>query len=298
MTSISATPEVAAIHTTLHAWYRANGRHHLPWRLTRDPYAVLVSEIMLQQTQVERVIPSYHAWLQRWPTFHALAAATPADVITAWRGLGYNRRALALHAAARIIVQDHSGTLPSDPAQLRALPGVGPYTEAALRCFVHDQAVPLLDTNIARVIGRHRLGAPLPRDASRGPLESAARALIPPTKARDHNLALMDLGALVCSARSPDCERCPLANTCTWRAAGCPPSAQPPRQPSPPFQHTARFARGRLVDHLRRGPAHRAELQAILPARHRPKLDRYLASLERDGLVFRLENGSWALPPG
>lgn len=298
MTSTSATPDAAALRSTLAAWYRANGRHHLPWRLTRDPYAVLVSEVMLQQTQVERVLPFYRAWLERWPGFEALAAAAPADVITAWRGLGYNRRALALHAAARAVVERHAGTFPWAPAELRALPGVGPYTEAALRCFVRDEAVPVLDTNIARVIARLGLGIPLPRDASRSALERAARALLPAVNARDHNLALMDLGALVCTARAPGCDRCPLAAACAWRRAGCPPSPGLARRPQPPFEHTARFARGRLVDRLRLGPAARAELEAVLPARHRTRLDEYLAGLERDGLAVRLDGDAWSLPQG
>jgi len=296
MTATSATPDAPAAREALAAWYAVNGRHGLPWRQTRDHYAVLVSEVMLQQTQVERVLPYYRAWLERWPTFDALAAAAPADVITAWRGLGYNRRALALRAAARAVVERHGGSFPWEPQELLALPGVGPYTAAALRAFVRDEPVAVLDTNIARVVTRFVLGAPSHREVPAARLRAAAAALVPPAGARDHNLALMDLGALVCTARNPDCGGCPLAPACAWRAAGCPPPEASARRPAVRFEATARFARGRLVDRLRSGPADEAELAAILPESHRPRLAEYLAALEAEGLVAPIGAGAWALP--
>ncbi|MCX7618085.1 A/G-specific adenine glycosylase [Tepidiforma sp.] len=300
MTATSATPEAepAAIRSALAGWYAARGRHTLPWRRTRDPYAVLVSEIMLQQTQVERVLPYYAAWLERWPSHAALAAAAPADVITAWRGLGYNRRALALHAAARRVVEVHGGEFPWEPSALRALPGVGPYTAAALRCFVRDEPVPVLDTNIARVVARLAAGIALPRDLSPRQLEAAAAALLPDAGARDHNLALMDLGALVCTARNPACGACPLAAGCRWRRDGQPPPRAAAKRLAPRFEQTARYARGRIIDRLRSGPAAEDELRAMLPAGHRPRLAGYLAALERDGLAVPIGSGAWALPPG
>ncbi len=300
MTATSATPEIdpAAIRRALAAWYADRGRHDLPWRQTCDPYAVLVSEVMLQQTQVERVIPYYAAWLERWPSFGALAAALPADVITAWRGLGYNRRALALHTAARRVVEVHGGELPWEPAALHALPGVGPYTAAALRCFVRGEPVPVLDTNIARVVARVLAGVARPREVPPGQLVAATRSLLPAEGAREHNLALMDLGALVCTARAPGCFECPLAAECRWWLAGQPPARTSPKSAALPFESTARYARGRIIDRLRSGPAAEDELRAMLPESHRPRLREYLAGLERDGLAVPIGSAAWALPPG
>lgn len=297
MTAISATPETGAIREALATWYTANGRHSLPWRATRDPYAVLVSEVMLQQTQVERVIPHYTAWLERWPNFAALAAASPAAVITAWSGLGYNRRARALHAAARAVVERHGGRLPAEIARLRALPGIGPYTAAAVCSFAFDQPVPVVDTNIARVLARACLGAPATASVRPRATHAAAAALLPPSSAREHNLALMDLGATVCTARDPRCSACPLARSCAWLQLGCPPPGSAPRRPAPRFETTARYARGRIIERLRAGPAAFAELAAMLPPAHRPRLADYLAALERDGLIETLPGGeAWALP--
>ena len=168
-------------------WFGANGRH-LPWRKTRDPYAILVSEVMLQQTQVERVVPRYRAWLDRWPTVEALAAASPGDVIRAWQGLGYNRRGLNLHRAARVVAER------GWPDDLCELPGVGPYTAAAVANFAFGRDILPVDTNVRRVQERtgHRFS---PRVAQ----------------------ALMDLGATVCLARIPRCHLCPLANGCPSR---------------------------------------------------------------------------------
>jgi A/G-specific adenine glycosylase len=169
------------------AWFRASGCD-LPWRTTRDPYAILVSEVMLQQTQVERVVPRYLAWLERWPTLETLAAASPADVIRAWQGLGYNRRGLNLHRAARRIAR--AGW----PANLTELPGVGAYTAAAIRCFAFGEDVLPVDVNVERV--RRRTGAAFSSDAAQ---------------------ALMDLGRTICLARIPRCYECPLAVTCPSR---------------------------------------------------------------------------------
>ncbi len=297
MTSTFATPDPAALREPLLAWYAANGRHHLPWRQTRDPYAVLVSEVMLQQTQVDRVLPHYQAWLQRWPGFAQLAAASPAEVITAWRGLGYNRRARALHTTATIVVDRYRGRLPlDDPAALGRLPGLGPYTVAALRCFVLDVPVPVLDTNISRVIARSRLAVAHAASIRPAAIRAAAEALLPATGARDTNLALMDLGALRCASREPRCDACPLEGLCAWRAAGHPSQPLPAGRPAPPFASTARFARGRIVDRLRAGPAADADLIDILPPAHRERLPSYLAALERDGLIARLPGGRWSLP--
>jgi A/G-specific adenine glycosylase len=296
-TSTSATPEAARFRRRLMAWYRENGRHGLPWRLTRDPYAVLVSEVMLQQTQVERVLPYYTAWLDRWPTFAALAAASPAEVIREWRALGYNRRALNLHRLAVAVTQDHGGTLPSSLAALRWLPGIGPYTAAAIQSFAREQRVVVTDTNIARVLARAFFGVASARGVPARALSDAAHALLPSRDVRHHNLALMDLGAMVCTARTPRCGECPVARLCAWKAAGWPPG-ESTRVPTPKFEHTARFARGRIVDALRTAPATAAELAAMLPAHHAARIGLYLEALEKDALIAPAADGLWSLPLG
>lgn len=275
-------------------WYRASGRHDLPWRLTRDPYAVLVSEVMLQQTQVERVLPYYDAWLERWPDFAALAAAPVAEVIRAWRGLGYNRRALSLHRLAIAVVGQHEGELPTDARALLALPGIGEYTASAVRCFARGEQVRVADTNISRVVARAILGAASQRDVPARALAETLDSLLPARNARDHNLALMDLGALVCTARSPACAACPLEATCAWRAAGHP-AATSTARPTPRFETTARYARGRIIDALREAPAATHELTAMLPVPHHERVATYLHALQRDGLI-REESGAWQLP--
>jgi A/G-specific adenine glycosylase len=178
------------------AWYSRH-RADLPWRRTHDPYAILVSEVMLQQTQVSRVLPRYREWLQRWPTAEALAAAPAADVIRAWDGLGYNRRAVNLHRCAQAVAE--RGGFPRQPAQLQTLPGIGPYTAAAVACFAFAAQVAAPDTNARRVLGR-AFG-----DPDRPP---------PPGRAYDWNQALFDLGRTVCIARRPRCGDCPLASGC------------------------------------------------------------------------------------
>jgi A/G-specific adenine glycosylase len=283
--------------TALREWYAANGRHTLPWRLTRDPYAVLVSEVMLQQTQVERVIPSWEGWLGRWPDVRALAAASPADVLRAWAGLGYNRRGLHLHRMAQAVAP--LGQVPVDVDALRALPGVGPYTARAVASFAGGVPVAVVETNVGRVLARTVHGVALRADVRPAVLQATADALLPEDgmAARDHNLALMDLGAMVCTSRAPACLRCPLTAGCAWRAAGAPPSAAA-KAPAGRFEDTRRFARGRIVDALRgRDVLSEAQLKALLPAAHAVRLEEYLAGLEADGLVERVAGG-WALPGG
>jgi A/G-specific adenine glycosylase len=179
-------------------WYQANA-HDFPWRRTRDPYAILVSEVMLQQTQVSRIVPRYEAWLERWPTAAALAAASPADVIREWSGLGYNRRAVNLHRCAQRVVE--LGGFPKDPAELQRLPGIGPYTASAVACFAFGAQVSAPDTNARRVL--ERLGTP--------------DLLPPPGRAYEWNQALFDLGREICIARRPRCGQCPLADDCPSR---------------------------------------------------------------------------------
>ncbi|MEZ4522025.1 MAG: A/G-specific adenine glycosylase [Thermomicrobiales bacterium] len=195
-------------------WYRENARD-LPWRRTRDPYRIMVSEIMLQQTQVDRVIPKYEAFLERFPTLEALADAPASEVIRAWAGLGYNRRALNLQRAARTVVEEFGGEMPRTVEELRSLPGIGPYTAGAIACFAFEQDVGFLDTNIRRVLHRVVLGPEIPQLTVK-PREMAQLATIsvPSGEGYAWNQALIELGALVCRARVAECNVCPLASWC------------------------------------------------------------------------------------
>lgn len=243
----------------LHAW-GAGVRDDLPWRRRRDPWAVLVSEAMLQQTQVARVAPRFTVFVARWPTPAALAAAPLADVLEAWAGLGYYRRARDLHAAARLIVERHDGTVPDDLDALRALPGVGAYTARAVLALAFDRDVGVVDTNVARVLSRAFAGAPLTAAA----VQRLADGLVPPGTGRRHTEALLDLGATVCTARAPRCDACPLASGCAW--GGAPDVPDPAAttagtsRPQARFEGSDRQGRGRLLAAMRRGPVRRAAL--------------------------------------
>jgi A/G-specific adenine glycosylase len=196
------------------SWYARHGRD-LPWRRTREPYRILVSEIMLQQTQVERVIPKYHAFLARYPTMEALAAARVADVRRLWYPLGYNARPVRLHAIARESVARYGGDLPRTPEALRRLPGIGRYTAGAILSFAYGQDTAVLDTNVRRVLSRVFLG---PRRARRVRGETTwwmlAEAIVPRGRGYDFNQALMDFGATCCTARTPRCQQCPMTPVC------------------------------------------------------------------------------------
>lgn len=209
-----ATPDLLAFRRRLVAWFRRGGRD-LPWRRTRDPYAVLVSEFMLQQTQVARVKEFYTRFLGRYPTIRQLAAARPREVRDSWEGLGYYRRAANLHRLARTVMAEHAGQVPADPAELVKLPGVGRYTAGAVATFAFEQAHPAVDTNVARVLRRAfhpRAGGA----AGERRLWSTAHALQPRagTAAWTFNQAIMELGALICTARAPRCGECPVKAGC------------------------------------------------------------------------------------
>jgi A/G-specific adenine glycosylase len=208
--------KVKAFQTRLLAWFREYGRD-LPWRRTRDPYRILVSEVMLQQTQVERVREYYGPFLREYPTVGDLAAARPAQVRESWDGLGYYARARNLHAAARTIVRRHGGSFPRRVEDLRALPGVGRYTAGAVVSFAYGEPAPILDTNVRRVLGRIfvRRRAARPAAVERR-LWALAEAVIPSGEAWTMNQALMDFGATVCTARSPKCPSCPLRSFCAF----------------------------------------------------------------------------------
>ena len=200
-------------------WYRANGRD-LPWRRTDDPYHILVSEVMLQQTQVDRVLPKYHEWLEKYPSLAALARADQDDVRRTWRPLGYNIRPRRLHAIARESVERYGGTLPSDEETLLSFKGIGAYTAGAIRSFAFGQRAAILDTNVARVIFRVFVAkGDIKAHAMRRQLWALSEALVPRKHVFDFNQALMDLGATVCVARKPKCAGCPMASMCLSSSA-------------------------------------------------------------------------------
>lgn len=241
----------SALQRAILAWYAEN-RRELPWRGETDPYKVLVSEIMLQQTGVERVITLYPRFLGRFPSFEALAQAPRGEVLRAWAGLGYNRRAVLLHECARVIVDQHGGSLPGDPAALRRLPGLGAYTVAAIRCFVFHQDVATVDTNVRRVVSRLLFGG----TATNRQIDQAASELLPPGRGSDWNQALMDLGSLVCTAIRPRCSRCPVQQLCQAQRSDSVDSA-PIRQVAErreTYAGSRRYYRGRIVARLRELP--------------------------------------------
>jgi A/G-specific adenine glycosylase len=255
----SAAPDVApdavrspgAMVAALHAWGDAV-RRDLPWRRTRDPWAVLVSEAMLQQTQVVRVVERFGPFLDRFPTPGAMADAPLGEVLEAWAGLGYYRRARDLHRTAIAVTAQHEGRVPGTLEALLALPGVGPYTARAVLAFAFEHDHGVVDTNAARVLARAFSGAPLTAAAS----QRLADGLVPPGRAWAHNQSILDLGATVCVARTPHCAACPLTSACAWAAAGC--SDPDPAvmtagtgRPQARFEGSDRQGRGRLLAALR-----------------------------------------------
>ena len=205
---------VQAFRRSLLRWYCKN-RRDLPWRKTRDPYSILVSEVMLQQTQVVTVIPYYHEWLRRFPNFASLASAAEEDVLHAWQGLGYYARARNLRATAKMVRNRHDGKFPTDITSIRELPGLGRYTANAVATFAFDQSVPIVEANSARVLTRlFNLRKPIDSSAGREAVWQDAARLIPKNDARDYNSALIDLGALICTARDPRCRVCPVQKFC------------------------------------------------------------------------------------
>ncbi|MDQ2857424.1 MAG: A/G-specific adenine glycosylase [Candidatus Eremiobacteraeota bacterium] len=295
-----------ALAEALLAWFARNGRSALPWRTQRDAYRVVVSEFMLQQTQVERVVPIFERFVAVWPTFAALAAGSQADVVRAWKGLGYNSRAVRLHRLARTVGERYAGVLPAAEVELLTLPGVGPYTARAIAAFAFDADVAAIDTNVRRIVHRTQLGIEWPPRATSARLDALASALVPRGRGFAFNSALMDLGATLCTARAPKCLLCPLQSSCAAApidAGELVRTAARNRGPSPtarvPFERTARFARGRVIDRLRALPAGQrisllalgSELDTILPHHDRGALSRVVADLTRDGIVQQVDDG-------
>ena len=290
---------MSALHRPVLSWYAAHARD-LPWRRPdASPWSVLVSELMLQQTPVARVLPVHAAWLERWPTPAALAAEPTGEAVRAWGRLGYPRRALRLHAAATAIVERHGGEVPDSYDDLLALPGVGDYTAAAVASFAFRQRHVVLDTNVRRVQARALGGVALPPVSVTRAERDRATAVLPQDEetAATWAVAVMELGALVCTAAAPRCTDCPIVDRCAWRAAGAPPYDGPPRR-GQAWSGTDRQCRGRIMAVLRDadGPVPRARIDAAWP--HDEQRERSLSGLLADGLVETSDGRHYALPGG
>jgi A/G-specific adenine glycosylase len=285
------------LHAPVLAWYSA-ARRDLPWRGVRcDAWGVLVSEVMLQQTPVDRVVPAWEAWLARWPTPAALAEASPGEAVRMWGRLGYPRRALRLHAAATECVSRFEGRVPSAYEELRSLPGVGDYTAAAVLAFAYGRRAVVLDTNVRRVLARLLDGEALPRPSVTVAERSGAEAVLPDDDAvaATWSVAVMELGALVCTASSPGCDACPVSAQCAWIAAGRPAYHGPERKVQR-FAGTDRQVRGLLMAVLREAhaPVEKAALDAVWP--DQVQRERALDALVADGLADPRDDGTYALP--
>ncbi|WP_028660310.1 A/G-specific adenine glycosylase [Nocardioides insulae] len=288
---------MSTLHDPILRWYDVHQRD-LPWRsASASAWSVLVSEVMLQQTPVSRVLPVHAAWLERWPTPAALAAVPSGEAVRAWGRLGYPRRALRLHAAATAVVERHDGEIPTDLTELKALPGVGEYTAAAVASFAFGQRHVVLDTNVRRVLARALGGQELPAPSLTRAERDRAADVLPAEEATAATwaVAVMELGALVCTANQPRCEACPVAAQCAWRLAGRPAYDGPARR-TQAWAGTDRQCRGRLMAVLRDadGPVHRSSLDLVWE--QTAQRERALAGLLADGLAIRVGPDSYALP--
>ncbi len=265
-----------------------------PWRDTRDGWAVLVSETMLQQTQTSRVVPRYLAFLADHPTPAACAAVPVGDVIACWQGLGYNRRAVNLHRAARVVVADHDGVVPDDLDDLLGLPGVGPYTARAVAVFAHERHHGVVDTNIARVLARAVAGAPM----GRSEVQALADDLVPEGRSWAWNQTLMEHGATTCTKRAPRCDTCVVAPSCAWLSEGGPDPAATTAGVSTPqstFEGSDRQGRGRLVAALAAGPVARSAVADVVGWEDPDRVARMVSGLVADGLA-ESDGGDLRLP--
>lgn len=289
-------PSPRVLHDAVLAWYDDHARE-LPWRGSdATPWSVMVSEFMLQQTPVARVLPVHAAWLARWPAPAGLAADSTGEAVRMWGRLGYPRRALRLHAAAVAIVERHDGEVPTSYDDLLALPGVGDYTASAIASFAFGQRHVVLDTNVRRVLTRAVAGEEFPAAAVTRAERDLATSLLPddPATAATWAVATMELGALVCSARQPSCDACPIAGACRWRGAGFPAYDGPPRR-GQAWAGTDRQCRGRLLALARdHDVVTDAQAEAAWPAAE--QRERCLGTLVADGLLTQVTPGRWALP--
>jgi A/G-specific adenine glycosylase len=303
-----SSEHITQVHLALLSWYASSGRE-LPWRATDDPYAILVSEVMLQQTQVERVLPKYQLFLLTFPTLADLANAPTADVLTVWVPLGYNRRAVSLQAIARQVLAEYNGSLPETIEELLKLKGIGPYTAGAIACFAYRKQVATVDTNIYRVLHRVFLGLEYPQaQLTTDAMFTFAEQVLPAGEAYNWNQALMDMGATICTSGNPECTRCPLQTCCRayqeMSQHSLFPSGVVLRElrkvaekkttyTTQPFTGSNRYFRGRVVAHLRTLPAgERLRLPDLGPVlkddyqnADLPWLEKLLTGLQRDGLI-------------
>ena len=292
---MASAPDPAAVRRRILRWYSRNGRP-FPWRDTRDPYRILLSEIMLQQTQADRVAGQLPKFLEKFPDIVALAGASKADVLRAWKGMGYNNRAVRLHGAVKEVMAGYNGSVPCDTDELAALPGIGRYTAHAIACFAHGRKVPVVDVNVRRVLSRifHRMDSAGGTISHRYAWELAARIL--PADAYEWNQAVMDFGAMVCTARNPKCPSCPLGDACL--SAGrirnrVSNGTDPTRAKAEPSYRgiPRRTWRGKIVEALRgsrKGLATEDLLRIVRPSGRAPSskwLNDIVARLERDGVV-------------
>jgi A/G-specific adenine glycosylase len=273
-----------SVQEAILTWYDATGRS-LPFRGTRDPYAILVSEVMAQQTQIGRVALKWSSFLATFPTVASLAAAPTADVLRAWRGLGYNRRAVNLQRAARVIVATHDGRVPEELPALESLPGVGPYTARAVAVLAFGRAVGPVDTNVRRVLGRLQAGGRRPTHRE---LQSIADAAVPPDRPADWTHALMDLGATICRPAVPLCTDCPARPWCRYAGSGGAARSGRPVERRPAFSSTRRWLRGRILDSLRDVPRDEwAAFVGPLGAHDDVAIREALAAMQKEGLIER-----------
>lgn len=284
MRTLQPSPDAAGREPLL-AWYEPR-RSAYPWRRSTDPYAVLVSEVMLQQTQAARVAPAYRAFLRRFPSVRALAASGRAEILRAWDGLGYNRRAVALWASARAIVRDHAGVVPTDPAALRRLPGVGPYTSAAVASVAFGAPVAAVDTNVRRIVARVFEGRE-PDELPAARIGRLAERWLDRRDPGSWNQALMDLGREICRPR-PRCEACPLAGICQLTRLGARSRSRPRRSGlsrGEPFEGSNRQVRGAVVRALRRRPSLTLEALALETGHPSARVERAVRELADEGIV-------------
>ncbi|MGV8850977.1 MAG: A/G-specific adenine glycosylase [Rhodoglobus sp.] len=289
MTTDPTNDDLRALSRLIRLWFGEHGRD-LPWRHDGfGAWGILVSEIMLQQTPVVRVIPRLEQWLDRWPTPAALSSAAPGDAVRAWERLGYPRRALNLHAAATAITEHHDGIVPEDVPTLLSLPGIGDYTARAVAAFAYGHRHPVVDTNVRRVIARAVLGQGEAGPPSTKRDLAAMEELLPAQKAaaRATNAAVMELGAIVCTARKPLCDKCPIEHLCRWRAAGYPTYEGKRRATQKRFEGSDRQVRGLILAELRASdvPVTADEIAQVWPDAE--QRERALAGLLADGLAVQ-----------
>lgn len=282
---------MSSLEEAVTKWFAANKRD-LPWRHS-TAWGVMVSEFMLQQTPVVRVLPKWNEWMQRWPTPQDLANASTAEVITAWGRLGYPRRALRLYECAKIVSQNFGGVVPRDPKILKDLPGIGDYTAAAIATFAYNARILVLDINIRRLFARVLDGVEAPNTSPSNQERLARTELIPRNNAHLWAAATMELGALVCTSRNPKCDQCPLSSICQWRAAGYPQSDQPRRTQG--WHGTDRQCRGVIVQALRENAAlNKHEIQKLW--HDASQIEKALSTLIKDGLISLNESSLYCLP--